>query len=147
MKQALMAWLFTGWAVFGQGGNFQPGDTLVNLNILNRGVSRAQAGIDMDTQLFHLSGEGVITAKVVLDSSLGKQVFSVKTTSTETETYDNTITLDFLSQPAMLHVHSDKIEMATGLKKDGKIWVVVAVSLILFFGLVGYLVVLDRKLK
>lgn len=146
MKHLFFVWLFTSWAAFGQ-GFFQPGDTLVNLNILNRGVVKAQAGIDMDTNLFHLSGEGIITAKTSLDSLIGKQVFSVKTTSSETETYDNTITLSFQTTPALIQVHSDKIEMATGLKKDGKIWVVVAVSLILFLGLVGYLVVLDRKLK
>lgn len=42
-------------------------------------------------------------------------------------------------------VVADKIEMATGLRKDGMIWVVVAVSMIVFAVVIGYLVLLDRK--
>ncbi|MBL0913672.1 MAG: CcmD family protein [Bacteroidia bacterium] len=44
-------------------------------------------------------------------------------------------------------VIADKIEMATGLRKDGMIWVVVTVSMVVFAVLIGYLVLLDRKVR
>lgn len=39
------------------------------------------------------------------------------------------------------------VEMATGLRSSGKIYVVVAAIVIVFVGLVGYLVSIDRKLS
>lgn len=36
-------------------------------------------------------------------------------------------------------------EMADTMRSEGKIYVVVVILLIIFFGLIGYLVVLDRK--
>ncbi|MFC3198810.1 CcmD family protein [Parapedobacter deserti] len=38
------------------------------------------------------------------------------------------------------------VEMATGLRSSGKIYVVVAVLVVLFLGLAIYLVTIDRKL-
>ena len=38
------------------------------------------------------------------------------------------------------------VEMADGLYQSGKIYVVVAVLSIIFLGIVGYLVMLDRKI-
>ena len=37
--------------------------------------------------------------------------------------------------------------MATGLRSSGKIWVVVLVLLIVFFGIAAYLFALDRKVS
>jgi len=37
------------------------------------------------------------------------------------------------------------VEMADGLRAEGKIYVVVAIILIILTGLIGYLVMLDRK--
>ena len=42
---------------------------------------------------------------------------------------------------------SDKVEMAEGLYASGKIYVVVAVVLVILFGIILFLVRLDRKLK
>ena len=39
------------------------------------------------------------------------------------------------------------VEMATGLRSSGKIWVVVCVLLTLFIGLFIYLFTIDRKIK
>ncbi len=39
------------------------------------------------------------------------------------------------------------VEMATGLRSSGKIYVVVAVLVVLFLGLVVYLVTIDRKIS
>jgi hypothetical protein len=38
------------------------------------------------------------------------------------------------------------IDMATGLRSSGKIYVVVLVMLVLFFGVASYLFILDRKI-
>lgn len=39
------------------------------------------------------------------------------------------------------------VEMADQLRADGKIWVVVAVIAVVFFGIIGYLVRLDRQIS
>jgi CcmD family protein len=41
----------------------------------------------------------------------------------------------------------ERVEMADGLYQSGKIYVVVTVLSIIFIGIVGYLVVLDRKIS
>jgi CcmD family protein len=38
------------------------------------------------------------------------------------------------------------VPMADGMRAEGKIYVVVAIILVILFGLIGYLVFLDRKL-
>ena len=38
-------------------------------------------------------------------------------------------------------------EMADTMRSEGKIYVVVAILLIIFIGLIGYLVMLDRKVS
>lgn len=47
-----------------------------------------------------------------------------------------------ISQP-----ESDAVEMADFMRSNGKIYVVVAVLLIIFFGLAIYLISIDRKVK
>lgn len=42
---------------------------------------------------------------------------------------------------------SNSVEMATGLRSSGKIYVVVAVISVIFIGLVAYLFSIDRRLK
>lgn len=39
------------------------------------------------------------------------------------------------------------VEMATGLYQSGKIYVVVIVMSLIFIGIAGYLIVLDRKIS
>jgi hypothetical protein len=41
----------------------------------------------------------------------------------------------------------EQVEMADGLRQEGKIYVVVAIMLTLFAGLILYLVILDRKIS
>jgi CcmD family protein len=41
----------------------------------------------------------------------------------------------------------DKVEMADAMRSEGKIYVVVAIMLVIFFGLIAYVVLLDRKLS
>lgn len=46
--------------------------------------------------------------------------------------------------PAMLTAQS--IEMADTMRSEGKIYVVVAILLLIFIGLITYLILLDRKI-
>ncbi len=39
------------------------------------------------------------------------------------------------------------VEMADTLRSEGKIYVVVAIVLVIFAGLIGYLILLDRKIS
>jgi len=52
----------------------------------------------------------------------------------------------FLISSLSVYAQGD-IEMATGLRSSGKIWVVVLVLLIVFFGIAAYLFALDRKVS
>ena len=50
---------------------------------------------------------------------------------------------------ALLHfsVHAQQeVEMADALRSEGKIYVVVAIILVIFVGLIGYLFLMDRKI-
>lgn len=45
----------------------------------------------------------------------------------------------------LAHAQPQEIEMADGMRAEGKIYVVVAILVVILLGLVGYLVILDRK--
>jgi hypothetical protein len=45
-----------------------------------------------------------------------------------------------------LLINAQPIEMADTMRSEGKIYVVVAILLLIFAGLIGYLVLLDRKI-
>jgi len=55
-----------------------------------------------------------------------------------------TFTLLFVITP--LWLMAQPIEMADALRSEGKIYVVVAILLVIFAGLIGYLFLLDRKI-
>lgn len=42
---------------------------------------------------------------------------------------------------------TSEVQMAEGLRSSGKIWVVVAVLLIIFAGIIGFMVFLERKVR
>jgi protein-S-isoprenylcysteine O-methyltransferase Ste14 len=44
------------------------------------------------------------------------------------------------------NLFAQQVAMADQLRQDGKIWVVVAVLLVVFVGLICYLISLDRKI-
>lgn len=59
-----------------------------------------------------------------------------------------TATVDVESDSTAISTYEPKTpEMATGLRSSGLIWVVVGVILIILFGLIFYLITIDRKLK
>jgi len=127
----------------------QAGDTLVNLNRLNRGVVQAQPGAATDTSVFMISADGMVIAKkdLPVHQSAETHRLSIKTMHSDRVYFDNDIFIQVDSTKTLIHVNSDEIEMATGMRADGRIWVVVISSLLIFFTLLGYLIRLERKLK
>ncbi|HEY0056962.1 MAG TPA: CcmD family protein [Pedobacter sp.] len=53
----------------------------------------------------------------------------------------------FVLLSVMIQANAQDVEMATGLRSSGKIYVVVIVILVIFIGLLGYLFSIDRRLK
>ena len=44
-------------------------------------------------------------------------------------------------------LNAQNVEMADTMRSEGKIYVVVAILLLIFAGLIGYLIMLDRKIS
>ncbi len=58
------------------------------------------------------------------------------------------LTVFLLFSPmAVLHAQSSDIPMADTFRAEGKIYVVVAVMLVIFSGLISYLIYVDRKVS
>lgn len=152
--------LFSGLLVFSQEQDsvqnlsiknslLQIGDTLVNLNRLNGGIVRYQISDD-DRQTLMNNGlqinEQAMIVVVEPSKMLNFLMLEVKTFASDHEWYINTIKLESTSKGVIVYISSDKIEMATGWRKDGKIYVVIAVVAVLFLGVIGYLFMLDSKI-
>lgn len=152
--------LFSGLLVFSQEQDsvqnlsiknslLQIGDTLVNLNRLNGGIVRYQISDD-DRQTLMNNGLQINEKAmiVVVDPSKISNflMLEVKSFASDHEWYINTIKLESTSKGVIVYISSDKIEMATGWRKDGKIYVVIAVVAVLFLGVIGYLFMLDSKI-
>lgn len=57
------------------------------------------------------------------------------------------LTLFLIITSNLLHAQGGEIEMADALRESGKIYVVVVVLLIIFAGIILYLISLDRKIS
>lgn len=127
------------------------GDTIVNLNSLNNGIKKYQISKEDSLVIVNnglaIQKGGTIT--LVTDSLLKKNFsFFIKTFAADNEWYENTAKIHVRNGVIVLvNITTDKIEMATGFRKEGKIYVVVAVSMILFFTVIFYLIYLERKVK
>ncbi|MEQ9412557.1 MAG: CcmD family protein [Cyclobacteriaceae bacterium] len=55
--------------------------------------------------------------------------------------------LVFLILSSSITYAQQEVEMADTMRSEGKIYVVVAILLLILFGLIGYLVHLDRKVS
>lgn len=131
--------------------SFRVGDTVVNLNSLNNGIKSYQISEESKTTI-KANGlelkEGAIIVLVEYSALKKDFSFDIKTNASDNEWYENTIKIKVKNNDIrLINVTSDKIEMATGFRKEGKIYVVVAVSMILFFTVIFYLVYLERKTK
>lgn len=58
----------------------------------------------------------------------------------------NTILIFSFLNSMICFAQESNVDMADGMRENGKIYVVVAVLCIVFAGIVSYLIVLDRKL-
>lgn len=131
---------------------FKKGDTLVNLNSLNGGIVKFQVSAE-DTMSAYTNGliirnPGIIAIENTEKFLASKNTrFEVKTFAKDDEWYINTIEIKMNGIAPIVYVSSDKIEMATGWRKEGKIFVVIAVAFILFATILLYLLSLDRKTK
>ncbi len=128
---------------------FEPGDTLIDLNKVNGGIVKFQIADDDNLKLnnsgFEIINPGIIILK---DTSLISNFqVEIKSFASDDEWYINTVKFNVENRTNLIYIQSDKIEMATGWRKDGKIMVVIAVVMILFFTVIGYLFYLDRKIN
>lgn len=124
------------------------GDTLLDLNRELRGVKEIvfPKGTVVPNAL-SISEQGVVVLKA--DSLLkgDKYMFELKAISNSEEVYIVDITVKKEGNKYLVTTVSDKIDMATGFRAEGKIYVVVAVSMILFLVIVTYLFLMERKLN
>lgn len=124
------------------------GDTLVDLNRELRGVKEIvfPKGTVVPNAL-SISEKGVVVLKA--DSLLkgDKYMFELKAISNSEEVYIVDITVKKEGNKYLVTTVNDKIDMATGFRAEGKIYVVVAVSMILFLVIVTYLFLMERKLN
>lgn len=122
-------------------------DTLADLNGMLGGIKNIQISKEKPIPAgFTVTPDGWVTS----DTSLltGKvYVFEVMAQTPEEDTYNVSFKYDKRTSLPKVTVIADKIEMATGLRKDGMIWVVVAVSMVVFAVVIAYLVLLDRKVR
>lgn len=124
----------------------QVGDTLVDLNALNRGILEFQADIG-EGNWYQMGEQGqVILAQNVVEGDRLPRL-EIKTQTAENEFYENRIRVLTQKGTLTIHVSSDKIEMATGLRANGKIWVVIAVVFVLFLTLIGLLLYQQQSLR
>lgn len=131
---------------------YYAGDTVVNLNSLNNGITKMQISEESKKVItangLKLDEKGAVVTLENSDLLKTDFSFDIKTFATDDEWYENTVKVKVKdSDIRLISVTSDKIEMATGFRKDGKIYVVIAVSMILFFTVVFYLIYLERKTK
>lgn len=122
------------------------GDTLADLNDLNRGILEFQVDLG-DSTWYQMGAQGqLILAKDVVEGDRLPRL-EIKTKTAENEFYENRIQVHTQDATLTVHVSSDKIEMATGLRANGKIWVVIAVVFVLFFTLIGLLLYQQQSLR
>jgi hypothetical protein len=128
---------------------FELGDTLIDLNKVNGGIVKFQIAdvdkLNLKNSGFEIINPGIIKVK---DTSLINNFqVEIKSFASDDEWYINTVKFNVENRNNLIYIQSDKIEMATGWRKDGKIMVVIAVVMILFFMVIGYLFYLDRKIN
>ncbi len=120
-------------------------DTLVNLNSALGGISGVKLSSAGLPEGIQLSENGIISADTALEKAL--YTFELIALSPDESHYVVQVKYDTKVFPNKIYIHSDKIDMANGLRANGMIWVVVAVSLMVFSGLIIYLILLDRKIN
>jgi hypothetical protein len=146
--------MFVGFHIFAQDQEFEKanlwntGDTLVNFNKLHNNNVKSIELSSMESlpSFLSVSQEGYLIFTKDINELENKFSFELKTITLDGEVYINMVSFEKLNnQIPILTVSSDKIDMAKGWRADGKIYVVVGVSLVLFLFLAIYLAIIDRK--
>jgi hypothetical protein len=123
-------------------------DTLVDLNRqlggLNSVVVAKEVVIPEAIEITP-SGLIILTSDELLKADAYS--FEVKAEASDKEVYIITVRIKKTNGKILVTTVADKIDMASGFRAEGKIYVVVAVSMILFFVIIGYLFVLDRRIN
>lgn len=127
---------------------FTKGDTVADFNKLNGGITDFQVTKEA-TATATAHGLEIIKPGIVVvndPAALNSNVLlEVKTFGQNGEWYINTLNIKLYDRGPLVHVSSDKIEMATAWRSNGKIYVVITVVAILFAVVLIYLFMLDRK--
>lgn len=123
------------------------GDTLINFNALLGGVR--SISMPQDQRLpegLSLHPEGLLLGS---DSLLLYRAdpLNFKVETGNGDVYEVQMKARRKGEQTLLIIQTDRIEMATGWRKDGKIWVVIVVSLIVFTAIVAFLLYLERRLR
>ena len=121
-------------------------DTLVDLNRVLGGLKELVVSKEtLIPEAVTITPEGRIILNTPSALKAESYAFEVKATASDEEVYLVSVKISRKGDKILVNTVSDKIDMATGFRKDGKIYVVVAVSLVLFIVLIGYLILLDVR--
>lgn len=122
-------------------------DTIIDFNQLLRGVKTLSMPSDQILPNgISLSDDAILKGQdSVLWQMSGALYFKAEVS--DGEFYEITLSTRQLNGSKFVLIHTDKIEMATGWQKEGKIYVVVAVALVVFSAIVAFLVYLEKRLR
>lgn len=122
-------------------------DTLLNFNTLLGGVTTISIPQDQKMpQGFQITSEWVLMGPDTLWLRLAEPLqFKVETGNGDV--FEVKIKSKKQNGREFVVVSTDRIEMAQGWRKDGKIWVVVVVSSLVFAAIVAFLWYLERRLS
>lgn len=122
-------------------------DTLINFNTLLGGVQRITMPSDQALPAgFSLQPEGVFLGSdsLMLQSGLP---LNFKAETGNGDVYEIQVQVRRKGAIRYLLIQTDRIEMAAGWRREGKILVVVAVSVIVFAAIVAFLLYLERRIS
>lgn len=127
--------------------DYAAGDTMVNLNKINGGVLKYQLSEEANKILLDNGLKIEQPAIIIVENPtlLGNEFsIEIKCYTSESEWFINDV---YYQKGKLLNVKSDKIEMATTWRKEGKMYVVLATVSLVFLGLFSYVFWLDRKVS
>lgn len=168
MKQliyiAFLSFLFSGFALVSYGepvqtqtdsnATVQPAeavfinDTLIDLNRQLNGLK--EVVIPKTSTIppaIEITPKGLIILKADNLMKGNKYAFELKAIANDEEVYIVEVKIINAEGKILVTTICDKIDMATGFRAEGKIYIVVVVSMILFSVIITYLFLMDRKMR
>jgi hypothetical protein len=121
-------------------------DTLLDLNRSLGGLKELIIAKEtLIPQAVTVTPQGLIILRTPSALKADAYAFELKAVASDEEVYLLNVKITRKGNTVLVNIVSDKIDMATGFRKEGKIYVVVAVSFVLFTVLIAYLVFLDFR--